>query len=41
MEFTVNQIAQLLGGEVEGNGEGKIRMLAKIHEDKSGDISLL
>ena len=41
MEFTVNQIAQLLGGEVEGNGEGKIRMLAKIQEAKPGEISFL
>lgn len=41
MEFTVNQIAHLLGGEVKGNGEEKVRMLAKIQEAKSGEISFL
>ncbi len=41
MEFTVSQIAQLLGGEVEGNGDDKIKMLAKIQEAKSGELSFL
>ena len=41
MEFTVSQIAQLIGGKVEGNGEEPIRMLAKIQEAKKGEISFL
>lgn len=41
MEFTVSQIAQLLEGNVEGNGEGKVKMLAKIQEAKPGEISFL
>ncbi|QSE99098.1 UDP-3-O-(3-hydroxymyristoyl)glucosamine N-acyltransferase [Fulvivirga lutea] len=41
MEFTVSQIAELLGGKVEGNGEAKIKMLGKIQEAKSGEISFL
>ena len=41
MEFTVNQIAQLLGGKVQGNGDRPIRMLAKIQEAKEGEISFL
>ena len=33
MEFSVNQIATMLGGQVEGgNGEQKINTLAKIKE---------
>ena len=41
MEFTVSQIALLLGGEIQGDGEKKISMLAKIQEAKSGEISFL
>ena len=41
MEFTVSQIALLLGGETQGDGERKIKMLAKIQEAKSGEISFL
>lgn len=41
MEFTVNQIASLLGGEVKGDGEIRINMLAKIQEAKSSQISFL
>ncbi|RDB06204.1 UDP-3-O-(3-hydroxymyristoyl)glucosamine N-acyltransferase [Runella aurantiaca] len=41
MEFTVKQIAGLLGGEIEGDGELKINQLAKIEEGKSGTISFL
>lgn len=41
MEFTVNQIAAMLGGEVKGDGEQKINMLAKIQEAKKGQISFL
>lgn len=41
MEFTVHQIAQLLGGEVKGDGGGKINMLAKIQDAKAGQIAFL
>ncbi len=41
MEFTVDQIASMLGGEVEGDKSLKINMLAKIQEAKKGQISFL
>lgn len=41
MEFTVNQIAALLNGEVRGDGEVTINMLGKIQEAKKGHISFL
>lgn len=41
MEFTVNQIAGLLGGEVKGAGDASINMLAKIQEAKEGQIAFL
>ncbi len=41
MEFTVSQIAAMLGGEVKGNGAEKINMLAKIQDAKKGQISFL
>jgi UDP-3-O-[3-hydroxymyristoyl] glucosamine N-acyltransferase len=41
MEFTVNQIAQMLGGEVKGSGSEKINMLAKIQDAKPGQIAFL
>lgn len=41
MEFTVNQIAALLGGEVRGNGEERINMLAKIQDAKKGQVAFL
>jgi UDP-3-O-[3-hydroxymyristoyl] glucosamine N-acyltransferase len=41
MEFTIKQIAGMLGGEVKGNGDGKINMLAKIQEAKPGQIAFL
>lgn len=41
MEFSVNQIAGMLGGEVKGNGNEKIRMLAKIQDAKKGQIAFL
>lgn len=41
MEFTVSQIALLLGGEIQGDGDKKISMLAKIQEARSGEISFL
>ena len=41
MEFTVKQIATLLGGEVAGNDTLSITGLAKIEEGNPGDISFL
>jgi len=41
MEFTVEQIAAMLGGEVKGNGTQKINMLAKIQDATEGQISFL
>ena len=42
MEFSVSQIATMLGGQVEGNnGEQTVSTLAKIEEGKSGSISFL
>ncbi|MGD1841825.1 MAG: UDP-3-O-(3-hydroxymyristoyl)glucosamine N-acyltransferase [Thermonemataceae bacterium] len=41
MEFTVQQIAQLLKGSVQGNQEAKIVRLDKIQEGKEGGISFL
>lgn len=41
MKFTVNQIAQLLGGKVEGSGEKEVSTLSKIEEAKKGSISFL
>lgn len=41
MEFTVNQLAGILSGQVKGNGSEKITMLAKIQDAKRGQISFL
>ena len=41
MEFTVGQIAELLGGYVEGNTAGKVRELAKIEEAGPGALAFL
>lgn len=41
MEFTVKQIAGLLGGEIEGEESLKISQLSKIEEGKPGTISFL
>jgi UDP-3-O-[3-hydroxymyristoyl] glucosamine N-acyltransferase len=41
MEFTVQQIAQILGGEVQGDASLKISMLGKIQEAKAGQITFL
>jgi len=41
MEFTISQIAAMLGGEVKGDGHGKINMLAKIQDAKPGQIAFL
>ncbi len=41
LRFSVFQIAGLLGGKVEGNGEKQISMIAKIEEAEEGSISFL
>ena len=41
MKFTVNQIAQLLGGSVEDEGEEEVYTLSKIEEAQKGSISFL
>ncbi|MFC5411963.1 UDP-3-O-(3-hydroxymyristoyl)glucosamine N-acyltransferase [Larkinella bovis] len=41
MEFTVKQIAALLGGTVDGNDSLKINQLSKIEEGQEGSISFL
>lgn len=41
MEFTVNEIAHMLGGEIVGRGDDKIKMLAKIQEAQKGQIAFL
>jgi UDP-3-O-[3-hydroxymyristoyl] glucosamine N-acyltransferase len=41
MEFSVNDLAAMLGGEVKGEGDEKINMLAKIQDAKKGQISFL
>ncbi len=41
MEFTVQQIAHILQGEVKGDNTRKINNLAKIQEAKEGDICFL
>jgi UDP-3-O-[3-hydroxymyristoyl] glucosamine N-acyltransferase len=41
MEFTITQIAGMLGGQVSGDGNQKINMLAKIQDAKRGQIAFL
>jgi UDP-3-O-[3-hydroxymyristoyl] glucosamine N-acyltransferase len=41
MEFTVSQIAAMLGGEVVGDGNEKVNMLAKIQDARKGQIAFL
>lgn len=41
MEFTAGQIAELLGGKIEGDANGKINNFAKIEEGIEGAISFL
>ncbi len=41
MEFTIKQIAEILGGVVKGDASLKINMLAKIQEAKLGQIAFL
>ena len=41
MKFTVDQIAQLIQGTVDGDGSASITAFNKIEEGKSGSISFL
>lgn len=41
MEFTIQQIATMIGGKVEGNGNARVSMLAKIQEAGAGQIAFL
>jgi UDP-3-O-[3-hydroxymyristoyl] glucosamine N-acyltransferase len=41
MEFTIEQIAAMIGGEIKGEGNHKINMLAKIQDAKNGQIAFL
>ncbi|MBX2911967.1 MAG: UDP-3-O-(3-hydroxymyristoyl)glucosamine N-acyltransferase [Cyclobacteriaceae bacterium] len=41
MEFTIKQIAEMLGGVVKGDNGLKINMLSKIQEAKAGQIAFL
>lgn len=41
MEFTAKQIADLLGGTVEGNGDVAVSSLCKIEEGQLGSLSFL
>jgi UDP-3-O-[3-hydroxymyristoyl] glucosamine N-acyltransferase len=41
MEFTVSQIAAMVGGKVKGDGGEKVNMLAKIQDAKKGQIAFL
>ncbi len=41
MEFSANQIADLVGGRVEGNPEVKVSNLSKIEEGQPGTLSFL
>jgi len=41
IEFSVDYIARLLDGQVEGDGSIKIRQLGKIEDAKAGEISFL
>lgn len=41
MKFTLNQIAAMLGGTVEGNPEAQVWQLCKIEEGQEGGLSFL
>ncbi len=41
MEFSALQIAQMLGGTVEGNPEASVNRLSKIEEGEAGSLSFL
>ena len=41
MKFTANQIAEILGGEIDGNGEVEVFKLSKIEEGEKGSLTFL
>jgi UDP-3-O-[3-hydroxymyristoyl] glucosamine N-acyltransferase len=41
MEFTINQLAELLNGEVDGNGETKVNKIGPLDKAVPGTISFL
>ena len=41
MEFTAKQIADMIGGSIEGNENATINTFAKIEDGKPGAISFL
>jgi UDP-3-O-[3-hydroxymyristoyl] glucosamine N-acyltransferase len=41
MEFTIQQIADMLGGTVEGDPQGRITMLARIQDARPGQLAFL
>ena len=41
MEFTAKQIAEFIGGKIEGNELASVNTFAKIEEGKKGAISFL
>jgi UDP-3-O-[3-hydroxymyristoyl] glucosamine N-acyltransferase len=41
MELTIDQVAQLIGGQVEGNGAATLNRLEKIEEATEGSITFL
>lgn len=41
MEFTIQQVAGMIGGTVEGDGSLRVTMLAKIQNAKAGQIAFL
>ena len=41
MEFTAKQIADFIGGRVEGNENAVVNTFAKIEEGKEGAITLV
>jgi len=41
MEFTISQVAQMLGGKVEGDGTIRVRTVARIQEASEGQIAFL
>ncbi|MCL2414560.1 MAG: UDP-3-O-(3-hydroxymyristoyl)glucosamine N-acyltransferase [Bacteroidales bacterium] len=41
MEFSITQIAELLGGKIEGNTDTKVYKLCKIEEGETGGLSFL
>ena len=41
MEFTAKQIADFIGGKIEGNELASVNTFAKIEEGRNGAISFL